>query len=340
MNSIKNIKLSILYKNVWLRNIWISFAILSIIYTASIINPSPKSAIEQSYTDLLFFFIVKYGFIFIHNYFLLRLFLFRKKHKKYLLYLVVYLFFFALCDYLVTTHLGFSTYLFTELISSTMITIFGSSFYIIYHWIQKNLLRTKKELELKQRELNLLKQQISPHFLFNALNNLYGIALTSHYKISDHILNLSDLLRYQVESTQKNWINLQDELTFIENYINYNTNKINNLNIQFKVDYIYKTLYVPPLLFLPLIENAIKYSSETQNPVIYCHLYCFNNQLNFHVENNFTVTNSKIEGTKTGLINLKNRLHLSNLIYDIRIDTSAIQQYKITLSLWDLPTNV
>ena len=340
VNSKKKFHLSILYENVWLRNIFLSLFIISTIYFTSKINPSPKSSIEQTYTDILFFFIVKYCFIFIHNHFLLRLFLFQKKYNPYFLNLIIYLFSFAICDYWITSTLGFSTYLFTEFISSTMITIFGSSFYIIHTWIGRNIFQTKKELELKQRELNVLKQQMSPHFLFNSLNNLYGVALAKPNYVAEHILILSELLRYQVESTKLNWIIIKNEIKFTEQYFNYQTFKINNLKIRNQVDLKNETLLLPPLILLPLIENAIKYSSETKNPEIHCFWNDENEKLIFSIKNNCLGAHSKINGTKTGLDNLKNRLKLSTIKHKIDIENTPDTHFKITLTLWDLPTNV
>ncbi len=216
---------------------------------------------------------------------MIRLLLFHKKYWLYVLTGIIYLTLFAITDFVVTTSLGFPTYILTEYISVFLITIFGLAFYIIHTWILNNVINTKKELLDKKNELDFLKQQISPHFLLNAINNLYGVALISPQIIADKLLELSDLLRYQIESVKKDWVSIEDEMTFIETYFNYTNDKINNLTISNSMEGNFNSVFIPPLLFLPLIENAIKYSIETDNAFIHSKWRFEKESLIFTIEN-------------------------------------------------------
>jgi hypothetical protein len=330
---------SITYENIWLRNIVFISLIFSTIYLTSKINPSPPAPQEQSYIQIFIFLISKYFFIFVHNHFLIRLLLFKKKYRFYFLSAFIYLTLFAIVDFAVTSGLGFPTYLFTEYISSLLISIFGLAFYIIHTWILNNIIKTKKELLDKKNELDFLKHQISPHFLFNAINNLYGVALTSPQIIADKLLELSDLLRYQIEAVKKDLVTIEDEMNFIKNYINYTKSKTNNLEISNNIEGIYNSVFIPPLLFLPLIENAIKYCVETDNAFIRSTWKFEKNQLILTVENSYLKMGSKIKGTKSGIENLTNRLELLRMKYDLKIDTSIENVYKAELKLWELSVN-
>lgn len=331
--------LSITYENIWIRNILFVSLIFSAIYIPTKFDTPKPGSIEQTATGLFTFFFAKYIFIFIHNHFLVRLLLLKKKYKLYFLLFFIYLTVFAVSGYWLTTISRYPTYVFTEYISALLVTILGLLFYFTHIWILNNIIKTKKELLNKKNELDFLKHQISPHFLFNSLNNLYGIALTSPQIIADKLLELSDLLRYQIESVKKDLVLIEDEINFIENYYTYTNDKINNLEISNKIEGTYNSILIPPLLFLPLIENAIKYSIETENAFIRTNWKFEKNMLIFTIENNYLKTGSKIKGTKTGIENLTNRLQLLKIKYKLKTDTSIENIYKTELTLWELSIN-
>jgi sensor histidine kinase YesM len=247
---------------------------------------------------------------------------------------------FSFSDYVVTNLVGFSSFIFTEYISTLLATIFGTAIYIVHFWILSNIINTKKELINKQRELDFLRQQISPHFLLNALNNVYGTALTSPQLVANKLLELSDLLKYQLETIKKDWISVDEEMKFIETYFNYNNDRINNLTISNTIEGNYESMRIPPLLFLPIIENAIKYSKETDHPFIRSTWYFGKDCIGFTIENNYLKVGSKEKGTKIGIENLKNRLKIMNLEYDLKIDTTIDNICKTEFKLWGLNTNV
>lgn len=119
----------------------------------------------------------------------------------------------------------------------------------------------------KESELELLRSQISPHFLFNTLNNIYGLSITQHEKIPPLIVKLSDLLRYSVYNTKESFVPLNDELTYIRNYIDLETIRIGerlqlNMNIDEQID---NSVRISPMLLIVFIENAFKHSKNSFN---------------------------------------------------------------------------
>ena len=115
--------------------------------------------------------------------------------------------------------------------------------------------------EKLQTELKFLKSQINPHFLFNALNNIYSLSVFQSEKTPDSIARLSDILRYVIYDCDKDRVSLQKELDYIRDYIAlFQLKKEKGLNIQLDLPEQANGYSVPPMLFIPFIENALKHS--------------------------------------------------------------------------------
>lgn len=116
-----------------------------------------------------------------------------------------------------------------------------------------------------QNELKMLQSQLSPHFLFNTLNNLYGISITQHQKIPQLLLKLSDLLRYAVYDTKELLVPLKDELAYINNYIEFEKLRIGSrLELTADIDEaVAGNIKIAPMLLIVFIENAFKHAKNT-----------------------------------------------------------------------------
>jgi hypothetical protein len=116
----------------------------------------------------------------------------------------------------------------------------------------------------KESELSLLLSQLSPHFLFNTMNNLYGLAITQHEKIPALLLKLSDLLRYAVYETKQEFVSLNDELDYIRNYIELERIRVDEgLNLTVQLDNTGNGIRVAPMLLIIFVENAFKHAKNT-----------------------------------------------------------------------------
>lgn len=191
-----------------------------------------------------------------------------------------------------------------------LIYLIGLGFYYIHKNILERNFLFETELIERDEEIRHLKAQLNPHFLFNALNNLYATALTEPDETPDKILELSELLRYQIESSKKEHVSLSDEINFIKKYLNYEQSRNPKLNIDFDTDVLPEPVSLPPMLFMPFIENAIKYSSHTDRPFVSLSMKADRRNLAFKLKNNYNDSGRKFSGTNTGLSNTRKRLEL------------------------------
>lgn len=167
-------------------------------------------------------------------------------------------------------------------------------------------------------ELKALKAQINPHFLFNTLNMLYSDALEVNEDIADKILKLSDNLHYLIHEGQKKEILLDTEVQFIKNYLALQKSRMGNrVDIQFHIHIDDHSQRIPPLLFIPFIENAFKYSSmleEKETPIV-IHINSSKGIITLKVSNKFNEKyrrNQKQEWKDSGIgiENVKQRVEI------------------------------
>jgi sensor histidine kinase YesM len=230
--------------------------------------------------------------------------------------------------------------LFFVMIAVYLIVIIVSAFKLLKLNL-KNAEKTKAletkiletQLKLKEQELNYLKMQIHPHFLFNTLNTMYGFALKKADETPEMILKLSNLLDYLLYQVDKPFVLVTDELNHINDYIELEKMRFNDtLDVNFKYDNILETSKIAPMLLLPFIENSFKHGSLKNGVLsINIDLSCDEDAINFYIDN----TNSKSKQTKKGigLENMQKRLDLLyKNKYTLTID-NTIDFYKVHLKL-------
>ena len=166
------------------------------------------------------------------------------------------------------------------------------------------------QLKLKEQELNYLKMQIHPHFLFNTLNTMYGFALKKADETPEMILKLSNLLDYLLYQVDKPFVLLKDDIDHIEDYIALERMRFNEtLNISLNTDNISETEKIAPMLLLPFVENSFKHGSIKNGLLtIKIEVYCQDKFIYFSIEN--SSANSTETSKGIGLENLKKRLSL------------------------------
>ena len=188
-------------------------------------------------------------------------------------------------------------------------------------------------------ELALLKSQINPHFFFNTLNNLYGLVVEKSEQAPEVVLKLSDMMRYTIYKGKEDFVPLEDEVAYLENYI-----ELHKIRYQKKVD-IYFTKQIAadytiaPLLFIILLENAFKHGVErtTADAYVRLNLTAQHHQISFTIENNFEASTTK-KSIGIGLENLRKRLdHIYPNRHQLQINQQATI-YKVQLIL-NLPND-
>ena len=218
-----------------------------------------------------------------------------------------------------------------EIESQTAYSV-GSVFFFgiirhIYNYTKLKQAAQQLRIEKQAAELNYLKSQTNPHFLFNTLNNIYSLARDKSDLAPESILRLSKMLRFMLYETGGEFIAIEQELKIINDYIALEKLRYDeSLRINFNHDIEDTKQAIPPLLLIPLVENAFKHGvSETRGqPFVDIHLSVSKRQLLFTVKNSSET--SPGEGNvkeNIGLSNLRRQLELLYKTYDL-----SVQQQK------------
>ncbi|MCK5469432.1 MAG: histidine kinase, partial [Cyclobacteriaceae bacterium] len=180
------------------------------------------------------------------------------------------------------------------------------------------LKREKEAANLKSENLNselkFLRSQINPHFLFNALNNIYSLSIMKSEKTPEVILKLSDMLRYIIYDCNADRVPLEKEINYINNYIDLQKLKDDQMtNIEVNFEDTDLKCMIAPMILIPFIENSFKHSKieDIENGWIKLKIENIDNQLMFSIVNSMpkdNYTKDKIGGV--GLENVKRRLEL------------------------------
>jgi LytS/YehU family sensor histidine kinase len=199
---------------------------------------------------------------------------------------------------------------------------------------------TKKEVENERlmAELNFLKAQINPHFLFNTLNNLYYLAYTKSVNTTEVIAKLSDVMRYMLYEANHSLVPLRKEIDYVENYIDLERLRLNNqIPVQITVDGPVDSVYIAPLILITFLENAFKHGVVNNDPNswVKISLQVIGKECVYEVENSKLnkVNGEQHEKSGIGLLNVRRRLELSYPNkYQLQIEDLP-DRYKITLKL-------
>lgn len=201
----------------------------------------------------------------------------------------------------------------------------------------------QKEVEelrtsVKESELQFLKSQINPHFLFNNLNNLYSYAIEESPKTPSIILELSSVLRYMLYDCKEDFVALGKEIEHLKNFTQLNELQIEDRGkVTFEAENIPSEYLIAPLILNVFIENAFKHSTASQSEDISIDISIKidgNGQLNFECTNSFRpITNTDKLNNGIGLKNVKKRLQLLYPDAHTLLITDDNQRYSVHLKM-------
>jgi LytS/YehU family sensor histidine kinase len=198
--------------------------------------------------------------------------------------------------------------------------------------------------EKKEMEMKTLKSQINTHFLHNALNNIYSmIYFGNREDAAKYVLKLSQMLRYVLDDCEAERIPMAKEVTYIENYIDFQKARFDtSKDIRFNyIQHATGILYTPPMIFQPLIENCFRYCPlEKADAYVHIELETDSAQIRFACEN--TKYKTGIPDRKSngiGIKNLDKRLRISyGDNYKLNIsDNPAIFRVELTINIKNSP---
>ena len=199
-------------------------------------------------------------------------------------------------------------------------------------------IQLETDLKLHEAELKLLRAQIHPHFLFNTLNNLYGLTLEKSELAPELVLKLSDLMDYMLYKCNRPKVQLNSELEHLKNYLEIERIRYGKkLKTEFGVEGKTNQLQIAPMLLLAFFENAFKHgaSKSVQNPFVNIHIKIEEQQVELQICNSRNPLYEKTEDYTKG-IGLKNVQKRLELIYPDRHQLEIIQKnetFEIRLQL-------
>lgn len=201
-------------------------------------------------------------------------------------------------------------------LNMAIVLAWSSLYFGIKFFIDFQIEKEKKEeaLILAQRaELELLRYQLNPHFLFNSLNSVRGLIDENPANAKLMINELSEFLRYSLINKNVNFVTLNNELEAIKHYLSIEKKRFEEkLHIVYNIDPKAEKISIPSLLLHPLVENAVKHGMKTSPMPLTIEIIAKyeNNKLIITICNSgkWTETNNGNEGTNTGLENVKKRL--------------------------------
>lgn len=172
--------------------------------------------------------------------------------------------------------------------------------------------RNHDQLLFNEMNLKFLHAQLNPHFFFNMLNNLYGVSLTDPARTPALIVKLSELMRYQIENWNLTKVSLSDEISFIENYVDLERERIGkrcDIRFTYPKDLRQTGNYtIAPLLLIVLVENSFKHSQNFVQWFVHIDISLSEQGLAMLIENSLADENLKKQSTQIGLANIKQRL--------------------------------
>jgi sensor histidine kinase YesM len=185
---------------------------------------------------------------------------------------------------------------------------------ISYRNLQEKI---QNELELKslvkETELNMLKSQINPHFLFNSLNSISSLTVTNPSKAQEMIIKLSEFLRHSISHKEEQLVPMHEEIEHIMRYLEIEKVRFDDrLHYEFKIDGLCKDFPVPSMILQPIFENAIKHGVYESTEEVTIDFSCRPNAngMLLSISNNFDPEAPPRKGNRMGIKNITNRLKL------------------------------
>ncbi len=215
---------------------------------------------------------------------------------------------------------------------------YSSLYYFVEQWMKNTTTHSELRNEKLQAELNFLKSQINPHFLFNTLNNIYSYVQTGNEKSGPMLEHLSSILRFMVYDCGENRVELHKEITAIEDLLDILRMKNSaQKHIVFQHHGVKGFHLIAPLILVNIVENACKHSNVIHDSEGFLKVDILVNQddeCQFHISNSFKPKPSKVvENAGLGLMNIKKRLALQYDEHYTMLEEIQDNIYSLKLSL-------
>jgi sensor histidine kinase YesM len=211
---------------------------------------------------------------------------------------------------------GSTYHIYRLVIGGLIYVLLAINFYLVFYYEEyrsRKIREVEMDKHLKSAELNMLKAQINPHFIFNSLNSVSSLTLTNPEKAHDMVIQLADFLRYSIRKNADQLVKLEQEIEAIELFLAIEKIRFGDrLNVDVLCDDVSKNKTLPALILQPIVENAIKYSLHETEGDSSIKIYCLSedDDLQITITNNFDEDVVTTKGEGIGLKNVINRLSL------------------------------
>src|SRR5688572_30639926 len=185
-----------------------------------------------------------------------------------------------------------------------------------------------------QLEFNFLRSQVNPHFLFNTLNNIYGLILNNEKnKSADLVARLSQFLRYTLYESENDKLPIDKEVQLLKDYIDLESIRMNYTKASFNYQTDHSVSNLPSLLMIPIVENAFKYCADNSEAYLNIHFQIQNKQVSFEVKNTVDPDRQSAAVGGIGLANFRKRLQLYYPgLHQYKV-TNSEQEYEVSINI-------
>lgn len=305
---------------------WILFFVLPYLLQPSFQNDRPRQRRDEVREAFTYFNLLKCLFwmsVFYFNaYFLLPRFVYRKKYFAYVACLLGILVLLSLLEFSFfrlrhnVAHFHISAFLMFNLFPFLFIVATGTTYRMLLDKVNEDQKSKEKEAENLKSELSFLRSQVSPHFMFNVINNIVALARKKSDLVEPSLIRLSSLMRYFLYESNAEKVSLEKEVEYLESYIALQEQRFGkNSSVHLKVSGI-NGYEIEPMLLIPFVENAFKHGSLKKGPIDIS-LEVKNNLLHFTVSNPYNEKADEIKDETSG-IGLSNVMRRLNLLYNKR----------------------
>jgi sensor histidine kinase YesM len=217
-----------------------------------------------------------------------------------------------------------------NVLSLWLLSIVLSILFTVYNRLKET------EKEKLSAQIASLKSQINPHFLFNTLNNIYATAIDTSPKAADMVDKLSEMMRYTMKDTQQDFVLLEDEINYINNFIELQKMRLDrSVRLEYKGLENVPALQIAPMLLVPFIENAFKHGvNSEQKSRIRIEITMNKTELQLSVVNNkVSVQRDILERSGVGITNTWRRLDLIYPSKHLLVIDDAEKEFSVSLHI-------
>jgi two-component system, LytTR family, sensor kinase len=259
---------------------------------------------------------------YLNAFFLLPQFYFKKKYSRYFAALLIVLLLLSFINWITFTLLlpeqnfRIPLFLITYLFPCLFIVAISTSFAMLQDRVRADLLAQERETESLKTELLFLRSQVSPHFLFNVLNNMVALTRKGSDQLEPSLIKLSSLLRYMLYEAAEEKVPLEKEVEYLKSYVDLQTQRFRkNIAVNVILKEMDGAYEIEPMLLIPFVENAFKHGvSLDPDAKIEIELEARNGILQLLVRNKFVEEETVIKDKSSG-IGLNNVTRRLNLLY-------------------------